>query len=77
MCDLAYTSTILSCPFWRCVQNAEDTLTKEQLAQYRELDQRRQRLKELERVAARMQTKKNLTVREQEAAHTSPKNIIQ
>lgn len=58
------TSAILYYPFWCGAQNSEDPLTKEQLAQYKELDQRRQRLKELERVSAKMQTKKNLTVRE-------------
>ena len=56
-----YFLTVLFC----CgVQHSEGTLTREQLAQYKELDQRRQRLKELERVAAKMQTKKNLAVRE-------------
>ena len=44
-------------------QHSQDTLSKEQLAQYKELEERRKRLKELERVAAKMQTKKNLTVR--------------
>lgn len=65
MCVLVYTSTVYTVPCGiHGTQNLEDTLTKEQLAQYKELDQRRQRLKELERVAAKMQTKKNLTVRE-------------